>query len=215
MGPILYHYVHCPYCIRVRLACGLLGVSYESRVLPYDDEITPVKLTGKKMLPIIEYNGAVINESLDIISLIDENDILGVKSFTASEEFRILDDFLNQLAGPIHSMAMPYWIYTPEFSSESRSYFQKKKEIKRGPFKELVHRRIHFEEELRPLLKKIEEKISPFYESKAIGIKDLLLASHMWGLYVVPEFQFSEKVHFYLQQVKRACRFDYHKDFWS
>ena len=49
----LYHYVHCPFCVRVRMGLGYLGINFESIVLAYDDEKTPVKLTGKKMLPIL------------------------------------------------------------------------------------------------------------------------------------------------------------------
>ena len=50
---------------------GFLRVSYESLVLDYDDEITPTKLTGKKMLPIFDFGDLVINESIDIIKRLD------------------------------------------------------------------------------------------------------------------------------------------------
>ena len=110
---------------------------------------------------------------------------------------------------------MPYWIYTPEFDEKSRTYFQTKKEMKRGPFKELVHRSEEFIAELNPLLSEIEKKLTPYYISKSMGLYDILLAAHLWGLYVVPEFQFTEKVHHYLQKIKKDCRFNYHQDFWS
>ena len=34
----LYHYVHCPFCVRVRLALGFLNIPFESHVIAYDDE---------------------------------------------------------------------------------------------------------------------------------------------------------------------------------
>lgn len=211
----LYHYVHCPFCIRVRMTLGYLNLSYKSQVVPYDDELTPVKLTGVKMLPVLVYDGKVMNESLDIMAFTDNTNRLKIKEIISSDEFKTFESLLNQLGAPIHSLAMPYWIYTPEFTESSREYFRAKKEIKRGPFKDLVKNRNRFISELSPLLKRIEEQLEPFYNSKSFGLYDILLASHLWGLYVVPEFQFTEKFHAYLQSVKEICHFDYQRDFWG
>lgn len=211
----LYHYVHCPYCVRVRMAFGYLKLPYISKVLPYDDEATPIALTGKKMLPALEFDGEAMNESLDIIALIDKDNRLNVPEITSSESFQSLEKELNKVGSLVHSLAMPYWIWTPEFNDSSRLYFQKKKEMKRGPFKDLVKNQASFVNELNPLLKTIEEKLSPFYESKFFTLKDIVVAAHIWGLYTVPEFQFSPAVHAYLQKVKEVCQFNYHQDFWS
>jgi glutaredoxin 2 len=70
-------------------------------------------------------------------------------------------------------------------------------------------------ERLLPFLTLIEERLNPFYNSLEIGVKDILIASHLWGLYIVPEFQFTESMHRYLQTVKQKCHFNYHQDFWS
>jgi glutaredoxin 2 len=215
MTVTLYHYVHCPFCVRVRLALGYLNIPYNSQVLRYDDESTPVQLTGKKMLPILKTKEGAINESLDIIELLDKENRLKISEIKLNDEFVSLETLLNKMGNPIHSLAMPYWIYTPEFDEKSRAYFQTKKEIKRGPFKELVHRHEEFLAELNPLLSEIEKKLTPYYMSDSLGLYDILIAAHLWGLYIVPEFQFTEKVHEYLQKIKRDCRFNYHQDFWS
>ncbi len=215
MTVTLYHYVHCPFCVRVRLALGYLNIPYISQVLRYDDESTPVQLTGKKMLPILKTKEGAINESLDIIELLDKENRLKTSEIKLNDEFVSLETLLNKMGNPIHSLAMPYWIYTPEFDEKSRAYFQTKKEIKRGPFKELVHRHEEFLAELNPLLSEIEKKLTPYYMSDSLGLYDILIAAHLWGLYIVPEFQFTEKVHEYLQKIKRDCRFNYHQDFWS
>jgi len=204
----LYHYVHCPFCVRVRMALGYLNIPYESKVLRYDDEATPTKLTGVKMLPILQFEGGAMNESLDIIKFLDKENKLKPSG-------NDIGPLLNELGNPIHSLAMPYWIYTPEFDQVSRDYFKNKKEIKRGPFKDLVLRKDEFIQELMPLLKKVEDDLHPFYQSATFGLNDILLAAHLWGLYIVPEFQFSEKLHTYLQSVKNICHFNYHHDFWS
>jgi glutaredoxin 2 len=210
----LYHYVHCPFCIRVRMALGFLELPYESIVLPYDDEKTPVELTGKKMLPIAVLDGTASNESLDIISLLDKNDRLKLSVTLYNNTFLELNALLNKWGEQIHNLAMPYWIWTPEFSPASRYYFQSKKEMKRGPFKELVQKRSLFEEKLQHDLEILKKELKPFYQSDKMTIYDILIASHLWGLYVVPEFQFSQELHNYLQKVKSLCHFDYHKDFW-
>ena len=211
----LYHYVHCPFCVRVRMGLGYLDLPYESIVLPYDDQITPVELTGKKMLPIMEIDGQNMNESLDILERLDSNNSLQVGELKSDPAFPEFQALLNKLGTNVHNLAMPYWIFTPEFTEASRSYFQKKKEEKRGPFKDLVKRQDEFSQVLLEDLNKLTHELRPFYRSEKFSIYDILLASHVWGLYVVPEFQFPEKLHQYLQRVKVMCRFNYHQDFWT
>lgn len=209
MSITLLHYVHCPFCIRVRMALGYLKISYTSKVLNYDDEQTPTALTGKKMLPIlIDEKGIALNESLDIIKYLDKDNVLRAGEPTH------LDTYLNQIGKNIHSLAMPHWIFTPEFSNSSRQYFQQKKEFTRGSFKELIRNRKQFETALMDDLNVLSTQLTPYYHSNQIRLHDLLIASHLWGLYIVPEFQFPPLIHKYLQQIKFDCSFDYHVDFW-
>ena len=208
----LYHYVHCPYCVRVRLAMGFLGHHYTSVVLPYDDEATPKRLTGVKMLPIMDIDGKAMNESLDIIYKLDVDQLLRFDDLNQSREH--IEKLLEKIGSYVHNLAMPYWIYTPEFNEKSRQYFESKKSAKRGPFKHLVWRRQEFEAPLQLLLKELELSLTPFYHSKHFGIIDIMLAAHLWGLYVVPEFQFPVAIHNYLQTVKDLTKFNYHEDFW-
>jgi glutaredoxin 2 len=210
MALVLYHYVHCPYCVRVRMALGFLKMPYESRVLPYDDQETPVSLIGVKMLPVLSIDGTPMKESLDIIRKLDqENRLQGNSDLSAAE------NFLKEINNPVHSLAMPYWIYTQEFTASSRTYFLKQKEAKRGPFPELVKKAEVFKNELSGLLAKLQSQLHPYFESDSIRIQDIMIAAHLWGLYVVPEFQFPVPVHQYLQRIKQECRFNYHQDYWS
>lgn len=211
----LYHYVHCPFCVRVRMALGLFNLPYISEVLAYDDEVTPVNLTGKKMLPILQDEETVMNESLDIILYLDKKNQLDVKAALTQPEYQALEIRLSELGSLVHSLAMPYWVGTPEFNDQSRDYFIKKKSFKRGPFPSLIKNQSTFLSSLTPLLEVLEKDLNPFYRSGKIGLYDILIASQLWGLYVVPEFRFSEKVHNYLQRVKTETSFNYHQDFWS
>ncbi len=210
----LFHYEHCPFCIRVRMTFGLLDKAYESKVLPYNDVKTPESLTGKKMLPILSVNSKPMNESLEIMQLLDETNKLKIKETINDPSFPQFEALLSRLSNLVHPLAMPYWIWTPEFDEDSRNYFLIQKEKKRGPFKNLVHNRDTFISALDKEWRELEKNLHPFFESDEFGLKDILLASHLWGLYVVPEFQFPEKIHGYLQSVKNICKFDYHQDFW-
>ena len=208
----LYNYVHCPYCIRVRMACGFLKQKYESIVLSYDDEKTPVQFCGKKMLPIVFSDGKYINESLDIVAHIDPTDSMSIRKFS-SGEISDLEKKLTIYGEDIHSLCMPYWIFTPEFNPASRSYYQLKKEKKRGPFKNLITQRIAFEAKIMASINTLLDSLTPFYKSDRISILDIMIAAHFWGLYVVPEFRFPEKFHSYLQQIKIQTKFNYWENF--
>jgi len=75
--PKLYVYDHCPFCVRARMIFGLKGVAYDLRFLQNDDVVTPTKLIGKKVLPILEDDAVPtaskgMGESLDIVKFIED-----------------------------------------------------------------------------------------------------------------------------------------------
>jgi glutaredoxin 2 len=149
------------------------------------------------------------------MEILDRDIKLGIKRLKKTEDFKELEKLLSKLATNIHNLAMPHWVYTPEFNESARKYFIFKKEEKRGPFKLLVEKRAFFEQELQNDLTKLDRELKPFYRSESFSVLDILLASHLWGLYIVPEFQFSTKMHLYLQSVKNITHFNYHQDFWQ
>jgi glutaredoxin 2 len=192
---------------------SLLGVGYDSIVVPYHDEATPIHLTGKKMLPIVKNNNGVAkNESLDILKEADKKNTLQWELLDQHKD--TINTLLDTIGSPVHSLCMPYWIWTPEFDENSRRYFQTKKEVKRGPFKDLVKNQQSFIDKLAPMLVSLEAELKPFYKNDKLSILDIMIASHLWGLYIVPEYQFTPNMHCYLQRVKKLTHFDYHHDFW-
>jgi glutaredoxin 2 len=191
------------------MALGYLKLPWISHVLPYNNEETPIRLSGKKMLPILVIDGNARNESLDIIAILDKDEKLSTSSWGET------DLVLNELGQYVHNLGMPYWVWSPEFDQSSRDYFIAKKSIKRGPFNELAKRRYEFEGPLKELLTKIEPQLSPYWNSTRLTIKDIALASHVWGLFAVPEFYFSQPWYDYLMKIKLECEFDFHRDFWE
>lgn len=194
------------------MVLGFLNLPYESIVLPYDDEETPIKLAKKKMLPIMDFgDGFITNESLIIIEHLDKGDSLKTSLLTG--ELRIqIEGMLSELGHNIHSLCMPYFIKTKEFNEKSREYFVKKKEAKRGPFENLILNRENFLVPLEEDLEILEEQIGPYFLGEEFSIFDILIASHLWGLYLLPGFSFSENLEAYLKDVKDHCKFEYHKD---
>ena len=202
------------------MALGYLGENYKSIVLPYNDEETPIALIGKKMLPILKFpDGTVLNESLHIISKLDKKNQLNTHALlngNDKDKINSLNEILSRISSPTHNLAMPYWIYTPEFDPDSRKYFQSKKEEKKGPFRQLIQNKKRDENEITQLLETITQELTPYFRGKTLGLQDILLASHLWGLYIVPEFQFSTPIHHYLQSISKQCHFNYHEeDLWA
>jgi len=95
----LHVYDHCPFCIRVELLCGIFGINYDRVVYGYGEGAPaekhgygdgPVKLTGKKMLPVLEgpdvpkpsNNMVGMPESLDICSYLIAHHKLNVPCAT-------------------------------------------------------------------------------------------------------------------------------------
>lgn len=211
----LYHYIHCPFCIRVRMALGYLNISYISHPLPYNDEKTPLDLCQKKMLPILKNGDHAMNESLDIIASLDQGNSLNLELLKDQSLMNEVEDLLNRLASPIHNLCMPYWAWSKEFTPEAREYFEKKKSVKRGPFNKLIQNKDQSLDQLAALLEELEQKIGPFFnKAQEFSVIDIMIASHVWGMYVFPEFQFSPGLHDYLQRVKDLCQFNYHEDLW-
>lgn len=198
------------------MALGYLNINYDSIVLPYNDEKTPVDLCEKKMLPIFSWGpDDQSNESLDIIKRLDTDNVLKNNLLEDEEKLGEIEELLSSIGSPTHNLAMPYWIWLPEFNVESRQYFVEKKSQKRGPFHVLAQKRPVYLKEIEPVLKRVQAHLHPFYLGEQLSIFDIMLASHLWGLYVVPEFQFSSQMHSYLQTVKRLCQFDYLNDLWT
>ena len=197
------------------MALGFLKIPYESIVVAYDDEKTPIGLSGRKMLPIMDFgNDHIQNESLDIILKLDSKNTLCYPHYQklASE----LETLLNDIGSLVHNLAMPYWIWTPEFNETSRKYFIDKKSVKRGPFKLLVQNQDRYIFQLNSLFsERIESHLKPFYKSDKLTLADIFLAAHFWGIYIVPEYQLPVTFDNYLKRVKKECQFNYHDDFWK
>lgn len=149
----LYIYDHCPFCVRSRMIFGMKDIECEIITLPNDDEQTPTRLIGKKMLPVlVTESHDAIGESLDIVKYIDES--YGTSVLTVSDDLAI-EVWMEEATNLIFPLSIPRWANSDfeEFRQDkAREYFIKKKEAVFGPF-------IHLWEQTETMVTEINAKL--------------------------------------------------------
>ncbi|MZK90279.1 glutaredoxin 2 [Citrobacter amalonaticus] len=131
----LYIYDHCPFCIKARMIFGLKNIPVELIVLANDDDETPTRMIGQKMVPILQKDDSrYLPESMDIVHYVDQLDgkplLTGKKNPAIDEWLRKVNSYANHLLLPRFAKSA-----FDEFSTPSaRKYFTKKKEAMIGSF---------------------------------------------------------------------------------
>ncbi len=131
----LFIYDHCPFCVKARMIFGLKLIPVELKILLNDDEETPKKLIGQKMVPILmKESGSCMAESMDIVSYIDNLDHQPLLTDKTNPEIldwlRNVDTYINKLLLPHIAKSSFAEFATPE----ARRYFTNKKEAILGDF---------------------------------------------------------------------------------
>ena len=183
----LYVYDHCPFCVRSRMIFGLKDVACEIITLPNDDEATPTRLIGKKMLPVLvtESNEA-IGESLDIVKYIDEN--YGSAVVTVPDNSAI-ETWMEEATKLIYPLAIPRWASADfdEFRQDAaRHYFVSKKEAVFGPFARLMEQTDSLVTEINAKLEVLEQLLSQQErDSEHFSLTDIRLFPLLRSLSIV------------------------------
>ncbi|GLR09715.1 glutaredoxin, GrxB family [Mixta theicola] len=134
----LYIYDHCPFCVKARMIFGLKNLPVELVVLLNDDEETPTRLIGQKMVPILQKeDGSCMPESLDIVRYIDQLDgeplLIGKTNPAINDWLRNVNSYVNKLLLPRVAEGAFAEFATPQ----ARACFKNKKEANIGDFAEL------------------------------------------------------------------------------
>ncbi|HCB2602326.1 TPA: glutaredoxin 2 [Citrobacter koseri] len=137
----LYIYDHCPFCIKARMIFGLKNIPVELNVLANDDDATPTRMIGKKMVPILQKDDSrYLPESMDIVHYVDN---LDGKPLLIGKQNPAIDEWLRKVNGYANRLLLPRFAKSAfdEFSTPSaRKYFTEKKEAMIGDFGEnLAH----------------------------------------------------------------------------
>lgn len=207
----LYVYDHCPYCVRAKMIFGLKDLPIKIETLANDDEATPTKLIGKKMVPIMEINGGTyMPESLDIVDYV-ENKLGGPRVLTGQQNpaiTRWLEDS-GEYSG---KLCMPRFVKLglEEFQTKSAvDYFTKKKTAYVGDFNELLAKSEGFINKANHHLRQLEQYIvSKEAVNGTLSLDDILLFPKLHGLSCVKGINFPSKVMDYMKTMSAKTKVD-------
>ena len=131
----LYIYDHCPFCIKARMIFGLKNIPVELNVLANDDDETPARMIGQKMVPILQKDDSrYLPESMDIVHYVDK---LDGKPLLTDKKNPAIDEWLRKVNSYANHLLLPRFAKSAfdEFSTPSaRKYFTEKKEAMIGSF---------------------------------------------------------------------------------
>lgn len=133
----LYVYDHCPYCVKARMIFGLKDLPFEMKTLLNDDEATPIRMIGQKMVPILQKeDGSYMPESMDIVQYVDTK--FGMPIVVGKTNPAVAG-WIAGTRAYLSKLCYPRWVKAPleEFATlGAREYFTRKKEASIGVFAE-------------------------------------------------------------------------------
>ncbi|PIT28493.1 glutaredoxin, GrxB family [Snodgrassella alvi] len=204
----LYLYDHCPYCVRARMIFGKKMVPVENIYLLNDDEDTPNKLIGKKMVPIlVKDDGSAMGESLDIVYYIDQltggaplNTIIRPE---IEGWIKITDTYRNFLTLP-----RCISIKLPEFATQSAiDYFISKKTAIFGDFQQhLRNSQIYIDRLNADLIALSPLILSDRGVNGTFSMEDILLFPLLRNLTMVKGVEWTAPVLDYINSISRITQ---------
>jgi len=204
----LYHYDHCPFCVRARMIIGLRDLNVEQIALANDDEATPIGLVGKKMVPIlIKEDGTAMGESLDIVRYLDEYAGGERLDDTVRPELQTWLNQVNAYSGQLLSPRSTR-IGLPEFATESaRAYYTAKKSAQYGDFAENLARTDELLARLHADLPALVPLISaPDRLGTRLGYEDIITFPLLRNLTMVKGAHYPAEIRRYVEAMSAHSR---------
>ncbi len=203
----LYHYDHCPFCIRVRMIISWKGLKVEQEILANADEQSHYDLIGAKIVPILKKDdGSYMKESLEIVAYIDEN--YGQPLLQSPSCSEILETWLENAARPIRHLVHPrnIRIFKQDFPSQADcDYYEKKKSQNIGSFKDAFENSAQYVSEVVSYLDSLKtilpEVISP--EISKPSYNDILLFPVLRTISHVKGLLFPSEVYDYMERISQ------------
>lgn len=208
----LYLYPHCPFCVRVLTFAGLANIKLEQVILSNDDEETPIKMTGKKQLPILEADGKYITESLDIINFLNEKYSFLQSKVESKIDTKKVTKWIETASPIIYKLFLPRCIKLKTEALKTQSaieYFTKNKEAGlKTTFAELIKNTPMLKEKIEEELNNLEPLINglPSVKNRDFTIEDIMLFSTLRLLSVVPFLRWNKKVKDYMMHISALAK---------
>lgn len=194
----LHIYDHCPFCVRARMAFGLKALPVTLTVVPNDDEQTPIRMIGKKMLPILEDGDGFMGESLDIVRKIDG--LGGPRRFDGPPNPALLA-WIEQWNPVVNDLVIPRTpdpVYTEFATASARAYFTAKKQASFGDFAVLKGRSGALKADLAQALAAL---VAILPDPDQPGIDDILLFPILRSLTVMADLRLPAPVAAYMERM--------------
>lgn len=201
----LFYYEHCPYCVRVLTAAGLIGVSLNVQVLLNDDEKTPIEMVGEKIVPILaKPSGDMMIESLDIIDYLYEQNNSSLLKKPLDIEWVNL--FLSENRMSIYSLSMPRWTQLPfaEFATDTAiAYFTEKKSQTIGDFSLALSQTASFSSALQQAMREEKELFKEML-AKPHSQAAIILFAGLHGVSCVKDFSWPDEAWTFMQGMSQV-----------
>lgn len=208
----LYLYEHCPFCTKARMIFGLKNIPYEQRILLNDDVDGPVRMVGRKVVPILEEDGTFMPESMDIVTHVDG---IGTPVLTGETRSEIAD-WLQKAGKPLYRLFLPRAASAPlpEFATTSaRAGFIQRKEPSVGSFSALLVDGTPELAELNVLLKELAALIrASDAVNGALSTDDIHLFAHLHSLSLIRGVVYPPEVEAYRQTLSKRSRVELFDD---
>ncbi|PJG86588.1 glutaredoxin 2 [Conservatibacter flavescens] len=196
----LYVYDHCPYCIRARMIFGLKKLPVDLVFVHNDDADTPIRLIGKKAVPILETeDGKIMPESLDIVRYIDA---LVTPKLLIDDIRPEVTQWIEKIRSYSNNLLYPRFVKLdlPEYETESaRNYFIEKKSEVAGNFDELYEKSAEYLAMLHQDLAELEGLlVSDEAFSGTLSYEDIVLFPILRNFTCIEGIEFPAKIARYI-----------------
>ena len=187
----LYIYEHCPFCTRARMIFGLKAIPVEICIVMEGDAETPIRLVGKKGVPIlVRDDGSAMSESMDIVRYVDAQ--LAPKCLTqpAREE---IEAWCRSARSTISNLAIPRMTkssFAENATEAARQAYREREHAALGNLEALISNTPRLVVEAEELLTKLElimDNWTTYSET------DLVLYSNLRALSIVKNLKFGPK----------------------
>jgi len=198
----LYIYEHCPFCTRARMIVGLKRLPVTLQVIMEGDAETPLRLIGKKAVPILQKgDGSHMGESLDIVRYLDG---IGPTVLMAPQD-PTLDAWVKETWPTALKLFIPRFVqadFAEINTPMAREAYRLREEQAFGDLDALHGTTSKLVAELQPL---INDLVPLVKDRTTIGINDVTLWPVLRSLSIVRAVEFPDQVLKYMRRLSDAC----------
>jgi glutaredoxin 2 len=195
----LYIYEHCPFSTRVRMIFGMKRIPVELSVVMEGDAETPVRLVGRKVVPILEKDdGTAMAESMDIIRYVDEQ--FGPRLLTDPVRDDI-ESWGQEARSTISKLAIPRMTkssFAENSTQAAQKAYREREQKALGDLDALIGDTPRLMIEAVALLAKLELMMQDW---QAFSVTDLILYSQLRTLSIVKGIHFGPKARYFANRM--------------